>query len=299
MQKIGKMEIRKFVKFLMFVAVGADMSLANGSESLETFALLVFKGGKAFGQDEIAWVATHPDWEDHQKVILQTQMLGSVEDLARYRQAIDLATHYIESGRIEWARDYLRMQRAFAYNLTEDREIGNTELEMLVDRDAFKMVSEIRDPLMNSIRVRQKDLPNYLNDAMRQSIGHYYLDFRKAGSLPEKAFYYFDGIKSNGLREKCMIQVKDRTGEAFEQLNSANVHSRFAPNGASGSNSNNESLKIANSGDIDLGSRESKKAVKLEKRSFLTLLISAKWIVGFAVVIVGLIGYLTLRLRSD
>lgn len=210
----------KSLVFLIFSVVLGTACLLRASVNpdLSKFAGEVFKGGKVFDESEISDVSAHEDWSSYHRTILEVQMLASVEDPNRYQRAIDIASTYIASGKVDWVRDYLKMQRGFLYMLKGDRETGITDLEDLVNQHAFNGIQEINDPILETMRIRQKNLSTYFNDVMRQSIGHHYLDFRKDGMLPEKAFQYFDGIKAATLREKCMEQLKERLGDGSEAI---------------------------------------------------------------------------------
>ena len=194
------------------------LSCASVDHELSAFAGSVFKGGKVFEESEITDISTHNNWSRHHRVILEVQMLASADDSTRYQRAIDIASNYIASGEVGWAMDYLKMQRGFLYKLNGNQESGIIDLEELVDRHAFNDIQEIDDPILEAMKTRQKNLAIYFNDVMRQSIGHYYLDFRKEGILPEKAYQYFIGINAATLREKCLDQLRERLGGNNEAI---------------------------------------------------------------------------------
>jgi hypothetical protein len=192
------------------LTAGVDPDIAKFSKE-------VFKGGRVYDETEIRDVSAHKDWSDHHRAILEVQMLASAGDPKSYQRAIDIASNYIATGKNDWARNFIRMQRGFVHMLNGQQDKGLVDLEDLVNRNAFDGIEKVHDPILDSIRIRQRNLETYFNDVMRQDIGHHYLDFRKEGAHLEKAYHFFIGIKSAKLREECMAQLRDRLGDGYEE----------------------------------------------------------------------------------
>ena len=206
---------------------------ASDFGDVASFSSKVFKGGNTYSQEEIESVANNNQWSEHHRIILEVQMLASMDDPTRYQKAINIATGYIDSGTIDWVKSYLRMQRGFLYNLSGDRESGNQDLQAVVDGELLTDFGSIDDPVVAAMKLRHGNLELSFDSVMRQSIGHYYLDFNKDGTDSVKAFHYFNGIKNDKLREKCMIQLKNRIGDDFDKLYQKKVSRNYTDESSS------------------------------------------------------------------
>jgi hypothetical protein len=180
---------------------------------LATVAREVFKGGKPYTESEIASVRSRSDIPEYQRTILEVQMLGSVEEKARYERAVEISTEYIDSGSIPWVRDFLRMQRGFTFNLLGEREKGASDLKFLIDNQKSSDIAAASDVLLSIMKERNADLDLYFDSVMRQSLGFYFLDFHKEAPLLNGAYQYFSGIRADLLKDKCLEQLKKRIGE--------------------------------------------------------------------------------------
>jgi hypothetical protein len=206
---IGSMRLALII-IINLLVLHHNSALADNDYELEEFAGQVFKGGVKYSLDDIKKFSEHANWDEHQKLIAEVQMLASVDDINRYHHAIDISNDYISNGQVEWAKNFLKLQQSFIFNLSGDREKGALGMEHLIAANAFNNIHTINDPLLEIIKQRHPDFSQYVYDIMRQSLGFYYLDFNKYGTNPEKAFLNFNGIHSEGLRNKCLEQLKIR-----------------------------------------------------------------------------------------
>jgi len=179
----------------------------------------VLKGGTSFNQEDIRDVSVQKNIPIHHRAIIEVAMLASVEEEPRYHIAISKATDYIGSGDVDWAKGYLQMQRGFLYGLLGDRDKGTKDLVAVLESERLSSINFIPDPLLDIMRKRTRDLSLDLDSLMKQTVGNYYMDFRKEGALPAESFRFFSLIKSPALRDKCLLQLKNRVGaDEYEKI---------------------------------------------------------------------------------
>lgn len=230
---------------LVILLIPSEAAVEQGFYEL---ADSVLKGGTKYTLEEIQDVSELTEIPLHHRTIVEVSMLGSIEDESRYLTAIAKATDYIESGTVDWAKDFLRMQRGFAYGLLGEREKGAKDLETILDAERLVFLNSVNDPILDIMRKRSRDLAVELDSLMRQTVGNYYMDHREKGSLPIEALGYFSSIKSKPLRDKCLLELKSRLGnDEYEKLVESsknvrhNIHSKKKLSNEAKSNSNGES----------------------------------------------------------
>lgn len=198
----------------LFISLALQIpSTGEGREDFYKTADAVLKGGKEYSLDDIQYISNYSDIPLHHRTIIEIQMLSSIEDLSRYQTAIEKATNYIESGDVVWAQDYLLMQRGFAYGLVGEREKGVIDFKNLLSKDSIDSFDSVNDPILEIMRKRRPNLAQSFDSIIKQSVGNYYMDFRKEGILPIEAYKYFNSIKIKEFREKCLERLKSRIGD--------------------------------------------------------------------------------------
>lgn len=203
-------------KINLCLLISLALAIPCVGEKLEDFyktADAVLKGGKEYSLEEVQYISTYSNIPLHHRTIIEIQMLSSVEDHSRYQAAIEKATKYIELGDVRWAQDYLLMQRGFAYGLTGDRERGVNDFKHLLNKNSIHSLDTINDPILEIMRKRRPNLADSFDSIIKQSVGNYYMDFRKEGIMPLEAYKYFNSIKIKGFREKCLDRLRSRIGE--------------------------------------------------------------------------------------
>lgn len=208
----------KIIKYISIFFTLTSSSHAQFPTDPEAFSRFLFKGGYQYNHEEIKSVLSHGTWTTDQKAILEVQMLASMENNGRLEEAIQAASNYISTGNVEWAVNFLTMQRGFLRMLNSQFEEGNKDLETALDSGFLNNIDNVNDILLDGIRYRNKNLSSYLNDAARQSIGYYYLDRLETGSNPHKAYENFIEIKSKKIREESINQISYRLGDAYPEF---------------------------------------------------------------------------------
>lgn len=215
-------KLQRMVKNIIVLLIFINLifpALALENQGFYDLADSALKGGTKFTNEQIQDISQQTNIPIHHRIITQITMLGSVEEESRYLTAISKATDYVNNGDIEWAKDYLQMQRGFLYGLLGDRDKGMKDLVAVLNADRLASINSIEDPILDVMRKRTRDLSLDFDSLMKQTIGNYYMDFRKEGALPVEAFRYFNLIKSIAFRDKCLLQLKDRVGTAeYEKI---------------------------------------------------------------------------------
>lgn len=146
-------------------------------------------------------------------------MLMGIDDDVRYEAAIGKCTHYMETGTLEWAKEYLQMLRGFCYGLRGKRESGVNDLKPILEHGMISSWDETEDIILDMMRKKQPNLALTYDSIMREAIGNYYMDFRKEGMLPEEAYRYLNSIKVKPKRDQNLKQLRYRMGdEAYAKL---------------------------------------------------------------------------------
>lgn len=205
--------VKQIKTFSLLLVILVIPSAAVEEQDFYNLADSVLKGGNKYTLEEIQDVSRLTAIPVHHRAIVEVSMLGSIEEESRYLTAIAKATDYIEYGTVDWAKGYLRMQRGFVYGLIGDRAKGTKDLEAVLAAEQLAFLNSEKDPLLDIMRKRARDLELELDSLMRQTVGNYYMDFRKDGILPTEAFRFFSSIKSKPFRAKCLLQLRERLGE--------------------------------------------------------------------------------------
>ncbi len=210
--------MEKIIQYLSVFFNLTFFSHAQLPSDPEAFARFLFKGGYEYDYEEIKSVLSNGNWTSDQKAILEVQMLASMQNNGRLEEAIQAASKYISTGNVEWAVNFLTMQRGFLRMLNSQFEEGNEDLETALESGFLNDIDNVSDILLDGIRYRNKNLSVYLNDAARQSIGYYYLDRLATGSNPQDAYKNFIEIKSKNIREESIEQIAHRLGDTYPEF---------------------------------------------------------------------------------
>lgn len=195
----------------------------------EPLALEAMKGRPSgFTLEEVGRIKNSGTLQEHQKAILVQGMLASVDDPARKEQALNASREYEEKGAVPWARDFLKMSRAFMLEEMGRREEAAVSFEELFRGNHFEDIEDDDDFIVRELMKNYSARPGEVFQGMIcDHLGDHYLLHSAKGRDAERALYFYDSIPVRAMRVMGFKEYNVRMKSNASELDLSGVREKY------------------------------------------------------------------------